>query len=281
MADSRCKYDGKCRDDSMKKYIRNLFVSMALGLLLTACSTVPYSGRSQMLLTSIAEEKLMGEQAWAEISSKEKVTRNRKYSSAVIRVGRYISAVADQPEFQWEFKTFESEQPNAFCLPGGKVAVYTGLFQYTANDAELAAVVGHEIGHAIARHGGERVSQGILVDIGSELLSASVDPSMQQEWQLAYGLVANVGAILPYSRIHEYEADYIGLILMSKAGYDPRACISFWGKFGKLGSTSELGEFLSTHPIGEKRLEKMKEKLPEAFQYYNKAKTKHGLGVKY
>jgi metalloendopeptidase OMA1, mitochondrial len=264
----------------MKIHLRNIIISFALMALLSACTTVPYSGRSQFLMTSVSEENQMGADAWQQIQSQEKVSYSYKYNSAVKRVGKNIAAVAERDDFQWEFKVFESDQPNAFCLPGGKVAVYTGLFKFTDNDAELAAVVGHEIGHAIARHGGERVSHGMLQSIGAELLAISVT-EYTEAWQVAYGVATNVGGMLPYSREHEYEADYLGLIFMAKAGYNPAASLSFWDKFGKLGTTSEMEEFLSTHPIGAKRLEQMREKLPEAMKFYNECPNKLGFGRTY
>ena len=138
---------------------RFTFLLIGTALVMSACRTVPITGRSQMLFTSPEEERQLGNRAWVEIKRKEKETRNKQYSEAVTRVGKNIAAVANASGFQWEFKTFESKQANAFCLPGGKVAVYTGIFKYMANDAELAAVIGHEIGHAIARHGFERIVQ--------------------------------------------------------------------------------------------------------------------------
>lgn len=255
-----------------------LALAIGAALLCCACQTVPFTGRNQLLLTSVNQENSLGDEAWKEVCAKEKVSSDASLNAALERVGRAIAAVADRPDFKWEFKVFESQEANAYCLPGGKVAVYTGILKYMDNDAELAAVVGHEVGHAIARHGGERMSQAMIQSAGQEVVSATVEGA-DDGWLVAYGLATNVGAILPYSRLHEYEADRLGMILMAKAGYDPRATISFWKKFAKAGSEGgAISEFLSTHPLSENRLEEMKKWLPEAMRFYESAPVKNGLG---
>jgi predicted Zn-dependent protease len=157
------------------------------------------------------------------------------------------------------------------------VGATSSLFDFTANDAELATVVGHEIAHALARHGGERMSHGLLQSIGSEAVSYATEEPM---FVTAFGLLSNVAAVLPYSRVHEYEADYIGLMLMAKAGYYPRAALSFWEKFGEKDNDQRLLELLSTHPMSKKRLEEMKTMLPKAREYYDRALKKRGFGEK-
>lgn len=256
-----------------------LLVGVAVGM--SACQSVPITGRSQMLFTSPQEERQLGDQAWTEIKRKERETKNRQYSDAVQRVGRNIAVVSNAPGFQWEFRTFESKQANAFCLPGGKVAVYTGIFKYMANDAELAAVVGHEIGHAIARHGGERISHAQARSVGQSILSEMTDQKYRQLAVTVYGGATNIGIMLPYSRTHEYEADHIGMILMARAGYNPRYAISFWRKFAAASKISSIEEFISTHPIGQKRVEEMQKLLPKALDAYEKAKVRRNTGVKY
>lgn len=261
--------------------IRISLLFILIALIMAACNTVPITGRSQFLVTSVSQENQLGEEAWREINRKEKQTTNRKYSDAVKRVGQNIAAVSDAPGFEWEFKTFESKQANAFCLPGGKVAVYTGIFKYMDNDAELAAVIGHEVAHAIARHGGERISQEQARAIGQAVLSEVTDPKYRQLAVMVYGGATAVGVMLPYSRTHEYEADHMGLIYMAKAGYDPRYAVSFWEKFSNASKISGFEEFLSTHPVGEKRIQQMQQLLPEAMEIYNKNKIKRGSGQKY
>jgi predicted Zn-dependent protease len=264
----------------MKKIILLLLFSSSL-ILFSACSTVPYTGRSQLMMTSQDEENKMGQEAWREVQKKERLSTNKTYKSAVTRVGKNIAAVSDRPDFKWEFKTFDSQQANAFCLPGGKVAVYTGIFQYISNDAELAAVMGHEVGHAIARHGGERVSQGMFQQAGAKGVAMAAGAKYREMALMAYGIGSNIGVMLPYSRTHEYEADHIGIMLMAKAGYDPRYAISFWQKFSKASETNAFTEYLSTHPMGGHRVTELKKLLPQAMKFYDKAKNKKGSGIKY
>jgi len=262
------------------KLLLKLFVLFAVVInvaFLCGCSSVPYTDRSRLLLTGEKTENDLGRDAWQKLLSEGKISRNVKQNEALLRIGRNIAAVAGKPDYKWEFKVFINPQANAFCLPGGKVGVTDSLFEFTANDAELATVVGHEIGHAIARHGGERMSHGILQQIGSQAVAYGTEEPM---FVTAFGLISNVGAVLPYSRVHEYEADHIGLILMAKAGYYPRASISFWNKFGKGGTDQRIMELLSTHPMSKKRLEEMETLQKKAREYYNKAPRKHGFGEK-
>ena len=261
-----------------KRILYNLILITAVAVSATGCRSVPYTGRSQLMMSSEATENQMGEEAWQEMCKTTKETRNPAMNSALNRVGKNIAAAAEKPEYNWEFKVFEVKEPNAFCLPGGKVAATTGIFPYFANDAEMAAVVGHEVGHAIARHAGERMSQGMIQSGGAVALSVLTSTAGAQE---AYGIVTQVGAMLPYSRVQEYEADQLGMIFMAKAGYDPAAALTFWNKFGKLGSSSRLMEMISTHPIGEKRLQDLKEFYPKAMEYYKTAPVKRGLGEIY
>ncbi len=257
-------------------YILLFFAAAAVSE--TGCRSVPFTGRSQLMMSSESAENQLGEEAWQEMCKTTKTTRNNTMTNALNRVGKNIAMAAEKPEYHWEFKVFEVKEPNAFCLPGGKVAATTGIFQYFANDAELAAVVGHEVGHAIARHAGERMSQSMIQSGGATALSVFTKTAGTQE---AYGVATQVGAMLPYSRVQEYEADRLGLIFMAKAGYDPTCALTFWDKFGKLGSNSRLKELLSTHPVGEKRLQELKDFYPNAMEYYNKAQVKRGLGEVY
>ncbi|OGV48716.1 MAG: hypothetical protein A2X49_03825 [Lentisphaerae bacterium GWF2_52_8] len=259
----------------------NLSFAALLVMLLCACQTAPYTGRSQFIVTSEAQESQLGEDAWKEVCSQEKISNNASQNAAVSRVGRDIANSVNKPGYKWEFRLFESAEPNAFCLPGGKVAVYTAIFKYMDNDAELAAVVGHEIGHAVARHGGERMSQALAQQLGAEAVSVASGDQYRSAFLLAYGFSSNVGVMLPYSRTQEYEADRLGMIFMAQAGYDPNANISFWEKFGQSAQMSRLEEYFSTHPMSEKRLEEMRKNLPEAMGYYQKAVAKKGLGQSY
>ncbi len=274
----------------MQRQLFNSFLTAALAItiLLTAvgCQTTtePITGRSQWILTSPDAEMRMGLQAWQDILQQEQPSPNQTYREAVQRVGNNLKKVIEQPGFEWEFKTFKSENANAFCLPGGKVAVYDGLFEFLANDAELAAVVGHEIAHAVARHGGERMTQVMMQGLGATALALSIRDKPDSEklkWMAAYTGVTTVGVLLPYSRTHEYAADELGMIYMARAGYDPEAALSFWDKFQQLGKMPGILEFLSTHPVGEKRIERLREILPRAKLEYQSAPVKHGLGKTY
>lgn len=261
-----------------KRILFNLLVVALAVFAVTGCRSVPYTGRSQLMMSSESTENKMGEEAWQEMSKTTKASRDPMMNGALNRVGKNIAAAAEKPEYNWEFKVFEMKEPNAFCLPGGKVAATTGIFPFFANDAEMAAVVGHEVGHAIARHSGERMSQGIFQSVGAAALSVVTSQTGAQE---AYSAVTELGLMLPYSRTQEYEADHLGIIFMAKAGYDPAAALTFWDKFGKLGSNSRAKELLSTHPVGEKRLQELKDLYPKAMEYYNKARVKRGLGEIY
>lgn len=267
---------------------RSGILALMAAFLLSGCATnyEPVTGRSQFILTNPQSEAKMGLEAWEKIRKEEELSTHPKYNAAVQRVGQNIARVVEQPGFEWEFRLFKSDQANAFCLPGGKVGVYQGLFKYAANDAELAAVVGHEIGHAIARHGGERMTQGILVNAGAAGLSIALndkEAKERQKWLLAYTGLSTVGVILPYSRKQEYAADEIGLLYMARAGYSPEAALSFWKKFGseRKSVMDDVAEFLSTHPIGEKRLDRLRNMLPRAVAEYSISAKQYGLGVKY
>ena len=261
--------------------ILNVLIVAVSAFLLIGCESVPFTGRSQLMLTSPSEEAQLGEQAWKQVLSQNRVSGNSTYNIALKRVGANLAKAANKPDYKWEFLVFENTEPNAFCLPGGKVGVYSGLFQYTANDAELSAVVGHEIGHAIARHGGERMSQSAVQEIGAQAVATTLNGKSAgtvQAAMVAYSAGTNLGVMLPYSRTHEYEADKLGMVYMSKAGYNPNAAITFWQKFGQLSQTGAIGEFFSTHPMSVKRIEEMKAYLPKALDMYRTAPNKKDLG---
>ncbi len=250
-----------------------LAVLLVLGLILLACAKAPVTGRSQLMLLSQEQENEMGLLAFQEVLKDEKVSYNTTYNSAVTRVGDRIAAVSDTPAYEWDFKVIDnSEQINAFALPGGKVAVYTGILPVAQNDAGLATVMAHEVAHVAARHGGERVSTGILAQVGATGLSAALggtNPYVATAIMQAYGLGVQVGALLPFSRGQESEADRIGLIYMAKAGYDPREAVGFWERMdAAVKGKPQPPEFLSTHPGYGTRINNLKTWLPEAIPYY-------------
>ncbi|MBW2120747.1 MAG: M48 family metallopeptidase [Deltaproteobacteria bacterium] len=250
--------------------------TVMLLVLAVACETVPVTGRSHLVLISPSQEMALGVKSYREILKESKLSQDRKIVAMVNRVGRRIARVAsrDYPVargYEWEFNVIADDKtPNAFALPGGKVAVYTGILKYTRNEAGLATVLGHEIGHVLARHGAERMSQYLLAQLGAAALNVAIgnqDPETVRAMNIGYGVGTTVGVLLPFSRLEESEADHIGLILMAKAGYDPREAVRFWERMEKSGGKKSL-PFLSTHPTDEKRIAQIKEWMPEALAYY-------------
>jgi len=241
---------------------------------LAACQTVPYTKRSHLVLVSEGEETALGESSYKEALSKAKVSTDAEASAMVRRVGERIAAAADKPDFKWEFNLIDDPKTiNAWCLPGGKVAVYSGILPVTKDENGLAVVMGHEIAHALARHGGERMSQGLLAQLGGAALGAAMASKPQETQALAqqaYGVGATVGVLLPFSRAQESEADRIGLILMAKAGYDPGPAVDFWRRMAAASGAGGGPEFLRTHPADDKRIAEIQERLPEARGYLKK-----------
>ena len=239
-------------------------------LCLTGCLTVPETGRRQVMLIPSSQEMQLGLSAFQQMKKDTPISRDPAINVMVQRVGRRIAAVAELPGANWEFVVFDSKEANAFCLPGGKVGIYTGILPITKDEAGLATVIGHEIAHAVARHGAERVSEGILLQTGGGLLGASLssaDPRTQVLVMTAYGLGAKLGRELPHSRGQESEADHIGLIYMARAGYDPEAAVGFWQRFADHSHNqggSGTPAFLRTHPLDTVRIQQIQQWLPEA-----------------
>jgi predicted Zn-dependent protease len=243
-------------------------------LLSAGCSTVPYTNRSQLMLMSESQDLQLGAAAFSEVLKKEKVVRDPQLVEPVQRVGQRIAAAAEKPEYQWEFVVIDDPKTaNAFALPGGKVAVYTGLFPIARDEAGLAVVMSHEVAHALARHGAERMSQGTLIQIGAVGVAvatsgAGASSGTQQAIMQAYGLGSTVGLALPFGRSQESEADHIGLILMAKAGYDPRAAAGFWQRMAGAEQSGRPPEWLSTHPSPETRITDIEKWIPDALAYF-------------
>ena len=245
-----------------------LWLSLAVlaALLLSACTTAPITGRRQLVLVSDGQAAQMGVNAYQQIKSETKVSRDARTTQVVRRVGQRIAAVSGQPNLPWEFTLFQDENPNAFALPGGKVGVNTGLFKVVKNEHQLAAVMAHEVAHVLARHSAERVSQQVLVQAGLAGASAMGGPESQQ-WMGLAAAAATLGVILPYSRTQESEADEIGLTYMARAGYDPRAAVDVWRNFNAFGG-QRPPEFLSTHPAPTSRIQQIQSKLQGPLQIY-------------
>jgi len=261
-----------------------LFTSLVCILFFCACSTVPLTGRKQL---SLVDDKTMQQQASLAYKDllkdpKTKVVKGTSNAQMVQRVGKKIAQAvetylqrngyADQYQFSWEFNLIDDAQVNAWCMPGGKVAVYTGIIPVTQTEAGLATVMGHEIAHAIARHSAERASnvlaaQGIGVGVG--LASSKQSQLTQALIGQLYGVGSQV-ALLKYSRNQESEADRMGLTFMAMAGYNPNEATAFWQRMASKAGGQKPPEFLSTHPSDERRIADIQRLIPEAMQYYKK-----------
>jgi predicted Zn-dependent protease len=245
-----------------------------VAVLIGACATVPETGRSQLLIISPSQEMQLGFQEFEKLKKSTPVSKDAAANAQLQRVGKRIAAVAPLPNAQWEFVLFDKpDTPNAFCLPGGKVGVFSGLLPITKDDAGLATVVGHEVAHAVARHGAERMSEGAVFQILEELALGRSSPATRQVVQQAYGL----GLALPHSRKQELEADHLGVLYMARAGYPPREALGFWKRFAQYKEKHGGGkpiEFLSTHPLDDTRIRQIEGLIPQAEMEYRKPATR-------
>jgi predicted Zn-dependent protease len=241
--------------------------SLTIGcFLILACQTVSETGRSQFIVVSDSQERQLGDDAYKDILQKNKLSTRTDWQTQLRRVGQRIAAVAERPEYKWEFNVLQGKDVNAFALPGGKVAFWEGIIPICQDDNGIAVVMGHEIAHALARHGAERMSQEMGIQAIGQILSlgvGQVSPGLHDDFLKVYGLGASVGVLMPWGRSQESEADRIGLTLMAKAGYDPAAAVSFWERMSKMAG-DKPPEFLSTHPSDQTRIEQIKAWLPEA-----------------
>ncbi|MBN1805560.1 MAG: M48 family metallopeptidase [Sedimentisphaerales bacterium] len=259
-----------------------LIVLCGLLLLLSGCTEVAITGRKQFNLVPDTTMNSMGFQAYSEFLTQNTLSKNFSDTQMVKRVGDRIRKAVEQycaqndmsdmlQGYQWEFNLVEDDQLNAWAMPGGKVVVYTGLLKITQSEAGLATVLSHEIAHVFAKHGAERMTQSLLVDLGGMALSEALSSKPVQTKNLfmqSYGLGTQVGVLLPYSRVQETEADHLGLIFMAMAGYNPQEAINFWQRMAIAKEGPQPIEILSTHPADSKRIEKLQELLPKAMQYY-------------
>ena len=261
----------------MKKIIGSLSTAL---ILLSSCGSVPLTGRKQILLVSDQEVLSSSLTQYSEYMKSAPVSTNAKGKAMVTRVGQKIAAATEQylktsgmeaevKNFAWEFNLVKDNQINAFCMPGGKIVVYEGLLNLVASDDELAVVVGHEVAHAVAKHSNERMSQQIITQYGAQILTQALSEksaAIQKAGNTIYGLGAQYGVTLPFSRKHETEADYMGLIFMTIAGYDPNVAITFWQKMSASGG-AKVPEFMSTHPSDATRINDIQKVLPELNKY--------------
>jgi predicted Zn-dependent protease len=249
-------------------------MALAAGLAVVGLNCVTNeAGRRQLMLVSGEEATQLGLSSFEQLKKETPISKDPAANALVRRVGERIKSVVNLPNVQWEFVVFESKEANAFCLPGGKIGVYTGILPITKDDAGLAAVMGHEVAHAMNEHGRERMSQGIALNVIGQGLGSAVnatDPRWTAAFGQLYGIGAQVGLVLPHSRSQELEADYRGLIYMARAGYDPEAAVAFWERFsaamkaGGGGSSTFLDRFLRTHPVDEVRIAELRKHMPEA-----------------
>jgi len=279
----------KMKRRNMRKIV---LLACLLMVVLAGCVDVPITGRSQFNIVPDSVINSMALDSYNEFlkDPENKISPNVEKTAMVQRVGTKIANAVERymnenymndriAGYKWEFKLVESEEKNAWCMPGGKVVVYTGILPICQDDAGLAVVMGHEIAHAVAKHGAERMSQALLVAVGGVAVDqATKDDSSAKRtaFLTAYGIGTTVGLMLPYSRTHENEADRLGLIFMAMAGYNPEAAVSFWERMAADKEGAQVPEFLSTHPASETRIQNIKNLLYEAMPYYNQALQEAG-----
>lgn len=260
--------------------MKKLILIFSAGLLAYSCSTVPLTGRRSLAVVSNDEiQPLVNEEYKKAVSAEKNLTATAN-GQAVVRVGQKMAKAVEAylvsegyqdlvDDFAWEFNLLESDQINAWCMPGGKVAFYTGILPITKDEAGIAVVMGHEIAHAVASHARERMSNGMMLNMGMSAVSVAMgqNPTMTQQILLqSVGMGSELG-MLSFSRKHELEADEMGLIFMAMAGYDPRVAPVFWERMAAAGGQAPP-EFLSTHPGPDRRIEKLNANMPKALEYY-------------
>lgn len=273
-----------CAHRENRRWVKYLLAFLALWF--TACATVPYTERKSLHLVSDEEMRVLSFQQYSALIKKARFSANIRDTEMVKRVGVRIAAAAEEfmkdaargediRNYRWEFSLIDdAKTANAWCMPGGKIAVYTGLLPITKDETGLAVVIGHEVAHAIARHANERMSNAMLVQFGGIGLSLALAqrPAATQDLFLSlYGISSNIGIMLPYSRLHEAEADRIGLMLMARAGYDPREAVHLWERMSRQ-SGARSPEILSTHPAPESRIANIRSLIPEVMPYYRKTR---------
>jgi predicted Zn-dependent protease len=269
------------------RYVALLLTLLAaMGIELSGCSTVAITGRKQLNLIPEGELLSMSSQEYTGFLKDNKLSTDAVASKQVSAVGRRIRAAVEQyfkeqgmsselSGYAWEFNLVQNDELNAWCMPGGKVVFYTGILPVCKDDNGIAVVMGHEVAHAVAKHGAERMSEGLLAQMGGMALSAALQSKPEQTqalWMTAFGLGAQYGVMLPHSRNQESEADHLGLIFMAMAGYDPGGAVSFWERMAAKSGGDKPPEFMSTHPSDQTRIDDIRALLPEAMKYYQPSK---------
>lgn len=272
------------------KHIKSVLAFATLTLIIYSCARVPMTGRRQMKLLPESDLVAMSLTSYSSFLDTSTVVSSGNYHQMVKNAGNRISKAVEQylrstgdtselANYQWEFNLVDEPTVNAWCMPGGKVVFYSGIMPICETETGVAVVMGHEIAHAIARHGNERISHGVAQQLGGVALNVALSDrpqETQQLFQLAYGVGTQVGVMLPFSRKHESEADYMGLMFMAMAGYNPNEAPTFWGRMNALGGGARPPEFMSTHPHPETRIDALKKNMPKAEEYYQKWKTENG-----
>lgn len=266
------------------KILKKIALFLAIAAIAYSCKSVAFTGRKQFLVYSDSQITSLSDQSYTEFMSTAKLSADQTNTAMVQRVGKrmtealetYLKSINKTDYLQglkWDFNLVNSEEVNAFCMPNGKIVFYQGIMPYTNTEDFIAVVMGHEIAHAVARHGNERMSQQALVgtvgDVLSKMIEKNASAGKKALFDVAFGLGGQYGLLLPYSRKHEYEADKIGLIIMAIAGYDVTQAPLFWEKMSAGGKNS-IPEFLSTHPSDKKRIENLLKVIPEAQAYASK-----------
>ncbi|HEX5131480.1 MAG TPA: M48 family metallopeptidase [Candidatus Krumholzibacteria bacterium] len=263
------------------RWIHSTLIALLAIVAVIACSTVPLTGRKQLNLIPDSEILSMSAQQYDQVLQESKLSTDAEKTAMIRRVGKRIQGAVEQymrdtnnthqlDGYKWEFNLIESDEVNAWCMPGGKVVFYTGILPVCKDDAGIAVVMGHEVAHAVAKHGSERMSQGLMAEMGGMALSAALASEPEQTQQLAmtaFGVGAQFGALLPFSRQQESEADHLGLVFMAMAGYDPHVAVPFWERMAA-GGGGKPPEIMSTHPSDATRIANLKSLMPEAMKYY-------------
>ncbi len=267
------------------KSLKVLFFGLVLAFFV-GCANAPVTGRNQLMLVPNSTMLSMSLTQYREFLASNELTTDEEKINIVKKVGNNIKIAVENyykkigkeselDDYDWEFNVVKSDEINAWCMPGGKIVVYTGLFKMAETEEELAVVIGHEIAHAVARHGNERMSQALITQFGGEALSVALSNSPQETrnmWLSVYGAGISLGYVLPYSRIHEYEADYLGMVFMAQAGYHPYYAVRFWDKMERYANVTQgngnTPEFLSTHPSDRKRIENLEKRHKEVLEKY-------------
>ncbi|MDR1546565.1 MAG: M48 family metallopeptidase [Deltaproteobacteria bacterium] len=271
------------------KILANLCLALALAVLLAACAPVVGTGRSQLNLANDAELNQVAALQYKKLLGESHLSKDRKGAALLKKVGARISQASnillaeygrggESADYQWEFNLIESDEVNAFCMPGGKVAFYTGIMPICETEAGIAAVMGHEVAHALAKHSNERYSQQKMAGIGAAILNIGLgvggaSSGASEAAMTAFALGSQFGVLLPFSRLHEAEADRIGMNLMALAGYDPKEALKFWQRMEAKSGGGSAPYFLSTHPSDQQRIKNLEKFLPEAEARYQTAST--------